>query len=167
MWQPLAQRDGANNNLSWPPRGSDVASYSLVCLEFSNVPKWNPWNYRCERSRTLHQNYFGSLTQFLARWQLEWRKWEASQACWRKAAGSETKTERERDGQLKSSTHFSSTLPSGAFSTTSTDKTMGGQGLKLPWHFPRSDEQHGCGNKKIEAVWNYEWFPVPLINILT
>lgn len=27
-------------------------------------PQWNPSNYRCKRSRTPHQNYFGSLTQF-------------------------------------------------------------------------------------------------------
>lgn len=27
-------------------------------------PQWKPSNYRCKRSRTPHQNYFSSLTQF-------------------------------------------------------------------------------------------------------
>lgn len=48
--------------------------------------------------------------------------------CWVRDKDREREREKSRDGQLKSSTHFSSTLPSGAFSTTSTDERMGGHG---------------------------------------
>lgn len=110
MWQPPAQRDGANNNLRWPQRLWCGLIPSRLS-GFSNVPKWNPSNYRCERSRTRHQNYFGSLTQFVWRRQLEWRKWEASQACGGETAGSGTKTHREIQREKSGETDNSS--PSG------------------------------------------------------
>lgn len=72
MLLPPDQHDGANNNLHWRPlpttpdllpRCSDVATDPLLRLVFYASPM-NPSNCRCKRSRTPHQNYLGSLTQF-------------------------------------------------------------------------------------------------------